>query len=33
MENGWAQEYEASEYYRPEFENRNRPFAGEADNN
>jgi putative pyruvate formate lyase activating enzyme len=33
MDNGWAQEYEASEYYRPEFEDRNRPFQGGADNN
>ena len=32
MENGWAQEYEASEYYKPEFENRQRPFKGGSDN-
>ncbi len=32
MENGWAQEYEASEYYRPEFEDRGRPFKGGAEN-
>jgi putative pyruvate formate lyase activating enzyme len=32
MESGWAQEYEASEYYRPEFEVRDRPFRGGADN-
>jgi putative pyruvate formate lyase activating enzyme len=32
MEEGWVQEYEASEYYRPEFENRERPFVGPADN-
>jgi putative pyruvate formate lyase activating enzyme len=32
MENGWAQEYEASEYYKPEFEDRNRPFKGGSDN-
>jgi len=32
LENGWAQEYEASEYYRPEFENREKPFQGGADN-
>jgi putative pyruvate formate lyase activating enzyme len=32
MENGWAQEYEASEYYRPEFEDRERPFKGGVDN-
>lgn len=32
MENGWAQEFEASEYYRPEFEDRDRPFKGGAEN-
>jgi putative pyruvate formate lyase activating enzyme len=32
MDNGWAQEFEASEYYRPEFEDRSRPFKGDADN-
>lgn len=32
MDRGWAQEYDASEYYRPEFDNRDHPFAGEADN-
>ena len=32
IENGWAQEYEASEYYKPEFEDRNRPFKGCPDN-
>jgi putative pyruvate formate lyase activating enzyme len=32
MEHGWAQEYEASEYYRPEFEDRERPFKGQAEN-
>ena len=32
MENGWAQEYEASEYYKPEFEDRDRPFKGGSDN-
>lgn len=32
MEHGWAQEYEASEYYRPEFEDRDRPFKGQAEN-
>ena len=32
MEKGWAQEFEASEYYRPEFEDRDRPFKGEARN-
>jgi putative pyruvate formate lyase activating enzyme len=30
--NGWAQEFEASDYYRPEFEDRERPFKGSADN-
>jgi len=32
MEHGWAQEYEASEYYKPEFEDRSRPFKGGSDN-
>ena len=32
MEHGWAQEYQASEYYRPEFENREKPFRGGAEN-
>jgi putative pyruvate formate lyase activating enzyme len=32
MDHGWAQEYEASEYYRPEFEDRDRPFKGGIDN-
>ena len=32
MDHGWAQEYEASEYYRPEFEDRERPFKGHAEN-
>jgi hypothetical protein len=32
MDQGWAQEYEASDYYRPEFDNRERPFTGGADN-
>jgi putative pyruvate formate lyase activating enzyme len=32
MDAGWVQDYEASEYYRPEFENRERPFVGPADN-
>ncbi|MEW6509592.1 MAG: radical SAM protein [Bacteroidota bacterium] len=32
MDDGWAQEFEASEYYRPEFEDRERPFKGGADN-
>ncbi|RPH35985.1 radical SAM protein [bacterium] len=32
MDHGWAQEYEASEYYRPEFEDREKPFKGRAEN-
>jgi putative pyruvate formate lyase activating enzyme len=32
MGNGWAQEFEAHEYYRPEFERRDAPFTGGADN-
>jgi putative pyruvate formate lyase activating enzyme len=32
MDHGWIQDYEASEYYRPEFEDRNRPFKGGMDN-
>jgi putative pyruvate formate lyase activating enzyme len=32
LERGWAQEFEASEYYRPEFEDRDRPFKGGIDN-
>ena len=32
FEHGWTQDFEASEYYRPEFEDRVRPFKGEADN-
>jgi putative pyruvate formate lyase activating enzyme len=32
MEKGWVQDFSASEYYTPEFENRTRPFAGEPDN-
>jgi putative pyruvate formate lyase activating enzyme len=32
MEQGWAQEYEASESYLPEFEDRERPFKGQAQN-
>ncbi len=32
MDNGWVQEFEASDCYRPEFEDRNHPFKGEADN-
>ena len=32
MDSGWAQEFEASDYYRPEFDDRDRPFKGGADN-
>jgi putative pyruvate formate lyase activating enzyme len=32
MDNGWVQEFEASDYYRPEFEDREQPFKGAADN-
>lgn len=33
LNNGWAQEWEqASEYYRPEFQDRAQPFAGGSDN-
>jgi putative pyruvate formate lyase activating enzyme len=32
MDNGWAQEYASHEYYRPEFERRDAPFTGGADN-
>lgn len=32
LDNGWAQDYEAAEYYRPEFENTEQPFKGFADN-
>ncbi len=32
LNNGWAQDYAASEYYRPEFEDRERPFKGGAEN-
>ena len=32
MERGWAQEFESSEYYRPEFEDRSTPFKGGAQN-
>ena len=27
MENGWVQEYESADYYKPEFEDRDRPFT------
>jgi putative pyruvate formate lyase activating enzyme len=32
IENGWVQEFEASDYYRPEFDDRARPFKGMPDN-
>jgi putative pyruvate formate lyase activating enzyme len=32
LECGWVQEYDSSEYYRPEFENRERPFVGGPEN-
>ena len=32
MESGWVQEFESSEYYRPEFDDRMMPFKGGADN-
>ena len=32
MEEGWAQEFESASYYLPEFQNRDRPFRGKADN-
>jgi putative pyruvate formate lyase activating enzyme len=32
MDNGWAQEFTSHEYYRPEFERRDAPFTGGADN-
>jgi putative pyruvate formate lyase activating enzyme len=32
MDNGWAQEHASHEYYRPEFERRDLPFTGGADN-
>jgi putative pyruvate formate lyase activating enzyme len=32
MESGWAQEFESSEYYRPEFDDRSMPFKGGAEN-
>ncbi len=32
MEQGWMQDYEASEYYRPEFDDRTAPFKGEIRN-
>ncbi len=32
FEEGWTQDVDASDYYRPEFEDRMRPFKGDADN-
>jgi putative pyruvate formate lyase activating enzyme len=32
MEGGWMQDFEAAEYYKPDFENRAGPFTGGADN-
>ncbi|HXX62721.1 MAG TPA: radical SAM protein [Bacteroidota bacterium] len=32
LDNGWAQDFEAAEYYRPEFEDPEQPFKGLADN-
>jgi len=32
MDNGWAQEFASHEYYRPEFDRRDAPFTGGADN-
>jgi putative pyruvate formate lyase activating enzyme len=32
LHNGWIQEFEAAEYYRPEFEDRAQPFKGGAEN-
>jgi putative pyruvate formate lyase activating enzyme len=32
LEHGWVQEFEAAEYYRPEFDDRRQPFKGGADN-
>lgn len=32
MENGWKQDFDASEYYRPEFEDRGAPFKGGTEN-
>jgi hypothetical protein len=32
MDQGWVQDDGAPEYYRPEFENRDRPFLGGAKN-
>ena len=32
MESGWIQDFESSEYYRPEFVDRTMPFKGGARN-
>ncbi|MCK5573925.1 MAG: radical SAM protein, partial [Bacteroidetes bacterium] len=32
MDSGWAQEFDSSSYYLPEFTDRERPFRGGADN-
>ena len=32
MEQGWVQEYEASDYYKPEFDDKEKPFKGGAEN-
>jgi putative pyruvate formate lyase activating enzyme len=32
MDRGWVQEHDSAEYYRPEFENREMPFTGDAKN-
>jgi putative pyruvate formate lyase activating enzyme len=32
LDRGWIQDFEASEYYKPEFDDRERPFKGESDN-
>jgi putative pyruvate formate lyase activating enzyme len=32
LHTGWVQDHESAEYYRPEFEDRVRPFKGGADN-
>jgi putative pyruvate formate lyase activating enzyme len=32
LERGWMQEFDAAEYYRPEFHDRDQPFKGGADN-
>jgi len=32
LESGWVQEYDSSDYYRPDFENRTEPFIGGSEN-